>query len=472
MIVRDEGKVIEECLRSICWWVDEIVVVDTGSKDDTIEILRSYDCRILEDPWRKDFSYHRNQSIGAASSEWVFIIDADERVHPAYVGELLKAIGTEGADSIEVQVWNMPDNEQGNKTFVPSIRFFRKETGLRYKDPVHNYLVGDLGVLLKMHFPMKHIGYNLDPLSMEKKLARSEEILRDEIRKDPNNTRHLFNLAQLLRSRQHEGDAVLGEITSICSRIRKISDGGTKEAPDYSWLMASSILGWVRFQREQFQEAIEIAMETLAIKPDYIDSLYLRAMSLGRLEKWDEAHMAMFGCLKWYDDFDPTKGDKQKILENTDHQLILMYAGGRTDMMFAIGAIYEKLAEIHEAKGEKMAFNFHTSPNANGLRTDEDDIQLGKQIEHERMNAQNARVEQNRWYREVLKRDPRFEQIHKEEHGTGVSAKDGGADIPEVPGSGGNNDHGEEGVVEPSGKPKHRRSKRSSSGTEQGVAEG
>ena len=80
MMVRDEEENLQRSLPSLKNLADELIVVDTGSKDKTIEIAKSFGAKIYEHPWEKDFSKHRNQSISYATKDWVFIYDADEEL--------------------------------------------------------------------------------------------------------------------------------------------------------------------------------------------------------------------------------------------------------------------------------------------------------------------------------------------------------------------------------------------------------
>src|SRR3989304_878888 len=78
MIVRDNEKIIEECLGSIMPWVDEMIVVDTGSVDETPTIAERLGARVYHFPWCDDFSAARNESIKYARGEWVFWMDSDD----------------------------------------------------------------------------------------------------------------------------------------------------------------------------------------------------------------------------------------------------------------------------------------------------------------------------------------------------------------------------------------------------------
>ncbi len=83
MIVRDEAAHLPECLADLAGLADEICVVDTGSADNTVDIARAFGCRLAFFPWRDDFAAARNESLRLCRGEWVFVIDADERIAAA-----------------------------------------------------------------------------------------------------------------------------------------------------------------------------------------------------------------------------------------------------------------------------------------------------------------------------------------------------------------------------------------------------
>ncbi|MCK4301565.1 MAG: glycosyltransferase family 2 protein, partial [candidate division Zixibacteria bacterium] len=133
MIVKDEEELLPGCLDSIRDWGDEIVIVDTGSTDRTIEIAESYGARVYHQPWEGDFSKHRNYSIELATCDWVFIIDADERFNKKDVPLLLNSVNREEHKIISVNIFNLYGSIGHKLTSVNSIRFFRRELNIRYR---------------------------------------------------------------------------------------------------------------------------------------------------------------------------------------------------------------------------------------------------------------------------------------------------------------------------------------------------
>ena len=80
MIVKNEGRILGKCLRSVLPCADEIIIVDTGSTDSTVEVARSFGARIIHSDWKNDFSYSRNCSLREATCEWILWLDADDYV--------------------------------------------------------------------------------------------------------------------------------------------------------------------------------------------------------------------------------------------------------------------------------------------------------------------------------------------------------------------------------------------------------
>ena len=80
LIVKNEERVLPRCLSSIRAHVDEIVIVDTGSVDRTLDVARQFSDRLLTCTWRRDFSEARQHAFDHATGDWVFWLDADDVV--------------------------------------------------------------------------------------------------------------------------------------------------------------------------------------------------------------------------------------------------------------------------------------------------------------------------------------------------------------------------------------------------------
>lgn len=148
LIAKNEALKIEDCLKSLVW-ADEIVVVDTDSRDGTAEIAKKYGAKVFNKPFH-NFSDQKNYGIDQAACDWILSIDADERVSPQ-LQESLKKIDRTGSDKSGYFLTRI--NYIFGKRFrfggngpEKILRFFKKEKG-RFEQPIHEKVVleGDAG---------------------------------------------------------------------------------------------------------------------------------------------------------------------------------------------------------------------------------------------------------------------------------------------------------------------------------------
>lgn len=135
MIVKNEAECIESCLDSVKG-VDEIVIVDTGSEDNTIELCRKYTDKVYSHPWNDDFSEARNVSLSKMTADWILIIDADEQLQ--YSVDKIKTMirGDFMKKYLAVNFFVQTKTER-----IKSIRMIRNDQRIRWEQEAHNVLV-------------------------------------------------------------------------------------------------------------------------------------------------------------------------------------------------------------------------------------------------------------------------------------------------------------------------------------------
>ncbi len=106
MIVKNAAKDLPECLASVRGVVDEIVIADTGSEDESIEIARRAGAKVLPIPWENDYAKARNLSLAQVASDWVLMLDADERLDPHAREKLPALLGNRGLAGYQVTIRN------------------------------------------------------------------------------------------------------------------------------------------------------------------------------------------------------------------------------------------------------------------------------------------------------------------------------------------------------------------------------
>ncbi len=156
---KNEGQNIGACLASVAW-ADEIIVIDSGSSDDTVKLALEAGARVIETDW-PGYGPQQNRAIAAASGEWVYSLDADERVTPELAAEILEAIRVD-----QYKVFDVPRRSlfvtrfMGHSGWWPdrTRRLFRKGSASFTSHEIHAHLATQepVGHLKE---PMIHYSY-------------------------------------------------------------------------------------------------------------------------------------------------------------------------------------------------------------------------------------------------------------------------------------------------------------------------
>jgi len=194
MIVKNEEKNLARCLDSIADLVDEIVIVDTGSTDRTVDIAERYGAKVFHSPWRDDFSFHRNESIGYASCDWILRIDADEELILSTTPDVFRAQLARVPERIACTRNLMEDMQSGGVAMTFQQNHFFRRGRVRYKNRKHNYPVFDGPVFQLQGIKTRHYGYEKDQIAGKKE--RDLKLLLKMREEDPDNYRVLYYLSQ------------------------------------------------------------------------------------------------------------------------------------------------------------------------------------------------------------------------------------------------------------------------------------
>jgi glycosyltransferase involved in cell wall biosynthesis len=292
MIVKNEASCLMRCLMSVSKYVDEIIVVDTGSTDSTIEIAKSYGARIYHHPWENDFSKHRNQSLSYATGDWIFQLDADEELFPED-GSLLRAIIGEGkADYYHCQFHDIKKDGSVHGTFY-LIRLFRNRMGMGYVRKVHNQLQA-CGVGANSQIRIRHYGYDLTPEQMEAKHIRTITLLQEALASNPEDVYSIYQMSASYSMHREFGKAVeYGEMALALMRRKKLKAGFFLTV-FYSVAQGYNSLGRV-------DDAERICLEALAVFPMHMDMCHLLAAIYFRKQATDLCQAMSERYLKIYD---------------------------------------------------------------------------------------------------------------------------------------------------------------------------
>lgn len=229
VIVRNEEKNIAAWLANTQQYADQQVVVDTGSKDKTVEIVKKSKAYIYDFNWQNDFSQAKNYALSKAKGNWVFFLDADETfANPQQLRGYLAGIEKykKNIDAIMVPIINIDTdmNNQEISRFL-NVRIFRNLPGIHYEGYVHERLVMAEGKPLQLYkeehdLQIIHTGYSSHIIAG--KVERNWKILQDDIEKNGEQPVHYRYLADCYYARGNMEQALKYAILALGSTVQAV----------------------------------------------------------------------------------------------------------------------------------------------------------------------------------------------------------------------------------------------------------
>lgn len=216
MIMRDSAKTLRRCLDNLIDLVDEIIIVDTGSKDNSVEIAKSYGAQVYFDAWQDDFARPRNIGLKKATKEWILIMDPDEVLLPKDHQAIRWLTRTKPYDAflITTQNYNECKAEISFKQsgidvdplgkysgFIPSTktRFFKNGLGIHFIGCWHElvdwYLIQNKLLTGKSNVVVHHWAHEMEQATWQEKMLFSLKMGEKKIKEWPENGQCWWELA-------------------------------------------------------------------------------------------------------------------------------------------------------------------------------------------------------------------------------------------------------------------------------------
>lgn len=218
LIVRDEERFLPECLHSVRDVADEIIVVDTGSRDNTAELARRMGCQVLTFPWEDNFAAARNYALEYAKGEWILSIDADEQLqNPEILRQTLAAAPPEVGGFL-VYCHSPADSPGLFSTFV--LRLFRRHERIRFRGRIHEQVtVAEAGYQIALSdIALWHQGYAQGKHILQSKHERNLRLLKQALEEEPTNAYLWLQYARsaLVIGQATEATQALDEALRVC----------------------------------------------------------------------------------------------------------------------------------------------------------------------------------------------------------------------------------------------------------------
>ena len=277
MIVRDNETTIGPALESIRPWVDEIIVVDTGSTDKTPEICLRYGAQLFEFPWCDDFSAARNESLKHARGEWIFWMDSDDTISVDCGSKLRQLAGGPHDDAVlgyimQVHCPGFAEEGGHDVTVVDHVKLIRNRPDLRFDGRIHEQLLPAIrqaqGEVAWTDIYVVHSGSDHAPAGWQRKLERDLRILHKELDERPDHPFVLFNLGMTYADDRRYQRAV--DYLQRCLEVSRPDESHQRKA----YALLASSLG----QAGRHDEAWAACQQGLALYPEDKELLFRSAM--------------------------------------------------------------------------------------------------------------------------------------------------------------------------------------------------
>ena len=362
MMVKNEERFLEDALLSARDWVDEMVVVDTGSVDRTVEIARDCGADVSFFPWPNDFSKARNETIKRSKGDWIAILDADERYRgrfPHRVRELLVPSDRWPYQGILLNVVNQGlDGQVTHSFFNP--RIFPRHPDVGYQGRVHNCFGSvsrgteqDFDLVKCNGLEIIHLGYDKAIYAERKKVERNLTLLEAAVREEPEVSRYRFYLGReyLNLKRYDEANRLLRSVI---------------EQPDADHLSYReariTYLQSLHNAQAPFEVRLAELVDVLEELPEEIDAWYFLSLAYSEQGLTDESINALEEGLKLMNTVESQMGQSCRLAgeyvssaiilgQHYDQQVPAQAETARTWMTEA----WEKLTPQHPQWGKLLA---------------------------------------------------------------------------------------------------------------------
>ncbi len=288
IIAKDEEKNIARCIASVDGLADEIIVVDTGSRDRTAEVARELGAQVFFCPWEEDFSGPKNFALDRARGEWALLMDADDVLSREAHAEILNLTLETDVDGFLLQTVSFLGRSPGlSRVTNLQVRLVRNRPQYRYRGRIHERILSEPGSRVRA-VPLKvyHYGYLDSELSGKGKLKRNLRILREAVRQEPSDFNR-FNLGmEYLRT---------GRLGQAKAQLEQVWRHAAPEAgyfPDLVIKLASTYL-----ELAEYEAGLSVLTKGIEQHPKFTDLFLIQGRVYQAMGEYALAARAFETCL-------------------------------------------------------------------------------------------------------------------------------------------------------------------------------
>ncbi|MFB5764058.1 glycosyltransferase, partial [Paenibacillus medicaginis] len=276
MIVKNEEEYLPKCLGSVQGMVDEIIIVDTGSTDETVAIAKSFGAKVIQMPWQDSFADARNRGFEEAKGDWILWLDADEEMNVDEADKLKELLSRDTIREQKIEGIELAfchHMEWGGVEYVHLLRMVRNRPEYRFEGRIHEQILPGMlrcnpGLQLgQVDILVHHYGYLLKNIDAQDKKRRNRTLLQQVMAESPENPEYFYYWGiELLRTNDLEG--ALGSMKVFLNRASSnIGKGILTSAHKYRLMVLKDL--------ERYHDLIRDSKESIALFPRFTDLYHL-----------------------------------------------------------------------------------------------------------------------------------------------------------------------------------------------------
>lgn len=292
MIVKNEAANLTRCLNSVKHCVDEMIIVDTGSNDDTVQLAKEAGAKVYHYQWTDDFAAARNFSLDQATGDWVFYLDADEELEPNCCRRFRSLTANSQVEGYLFQINNLTDTKDNLRHI--NLRLFRNNPAYRFAGRLHEQILTTIrankpeALVENSGLNIFHYGYLSAVFFGKNKAQRNFRLNQLMVQSEPDNPFYLHALGNSYVNRQDLKNAY-----RCYKKALEHVDLKGNYAPSLFIAHISCLLKLRKLA--EAKKYIQLCQEHY---PDYVDIYFLAGEFYSRLGHLHQSRLCFERCLK------------------------------------------------------------------------------------------------------------------------------------------------------------------------------
>ncbi|GIM46473.1 hypothetical protein DNHGIG_20220 [Collibacillus ludicampi] len=294
IICKNEEEYLPSLLEKVQLFANEIIFVDTGSTDTSVEVAKQYGAKVFIWEWSNDFSAARNKALQHATGEWVLFLDCDDELSEDTIRNIRGFIQSSSAEGCYVRYENVVDVEGQQETIIDhKLTLFRNRSTYRFREPIHETIEESMSETVDLlqipvsNITIKHQGYK-NPHVLEEKQKRNLQIIEETIRKEGKRPFLLYCQAVCYLN--------LFEYEQALKLLLILKDSWSPSHPLHSDVCYKIAL--CLFETRQLDLAQMELMRAIEYYPDFTDLNYFSACIDFHDKKYEEAMHKWKHCIQ------------------------------------------------------------------------------------------------------------------------------------------------------------------------------